>query len=85
MATETDRSGNTGLLDLLCDLDLPGVEPVRHGTFLGLRGPHLSRVPQWLWDQLDRHEAALLPLLRNTKPPYRRRQGGGQLCDAFAG
>jgi hypothetical protein len=65
-----------GVLRLLVQLDEMGVEPVRQGGHLGLRGSCLSAVPQRLWDQLDEHKPLLLRVLPNTPAPFRQRQEG---------
>ena len=76
MLTEPDPGYNhpPDLLRLLIQLDELSVEPVRHSRSVGLRGPVRS-VPAALWAALDRHEAALVRLLRGKPTRFRKRQG----------
>jgi hypothetical protein len=64
---------DTGLLDLLLTLDRHGVQPVRHGRFLGLLGPGLDRLPGSVWGELKRCRSPLLRHLKNTPRPYQAR------------
>jgi hypothetical protein len=66
-----------GLLALLLELDGRGLEVVRHGRFLGLRGRGVERVPAAVWAYLDRHEASLLRRLTPEPTPYQARRRGG--------
>jgi hypothetical protein len=50
-----------------------GVELVRHGSFVGMRGPGLGRVPPELWDLLGRNEGTLRQTLPQTPTPYQAR------------
>jgi hypothetical protein len=67
-----------GLLGLLLACDALGVEPVRHGDFIGLRGPAISRGPPEVWELLTRHEAALRQRLRAEETPFRARQAAAR-------
>jgi hypothetical protein len=71
MATAGDQPG---LLHLLLDLEAFGVEPVRHGQFLGLRGRAVGKVPVALWDLLERCQPQLLRHLKNEPTRYRQRK-----------
>jgi hypothetical protein len=62
-----------GFVGLVLRLDELGIEPVRHGSFVGLKGPGLGRLPQAVWDGLHAHEAALRRLLPDSATPFRQR------------
>jgi hypothetical protein len=76
MLPEPDGENNQapGVLPLVIALDDLGVEVVRHGGFVSLRGL-LSKVPPHLWGAIDANEEALVRLLANRPTPYRQRQG----------
>jgi hypothetical protein len=64
---------NRGLLDLLLQLDGLGVELVAHHPgFLGVRRAHVRKVPDSVWDLIDRHEALLVQMIKRTSPLGRR-------------
>jgi hypothetical protein len=71
---------NTGLLDLLLQLDARGVEPVLYkGGALGVRGLAVSRVPPPLWAEFERLRQALARHLKSEPTPYRARVARGLL------
>jgi hypothetical protein len=74
MATEARP---TTLVGLIVELQALGLEPVRHGRFIGLRGRGVGRVSPALWDELHRLRPQLLRHLRSEPTPYQRRQRVG--------
>jgi hypothetical protein len=73
MATDAHPPGVVGLL---VQLQAYGVEPVRHGRFLGLRGRAVGQVPPELWDLLRSNERALNQTVPQTPTPYQQRGFG---------
>jgi hypothetical protein len=63
------------VVGLIVALQALGCEPVKHGTFLGVR--HAGRMTPALWAELDRQRPALLRHLKSEETPYRRRRRGG--------
>jgi hypothetical protein len=61
---------------LLDDLAARGLEVVRHGDFVGLRGNNLSRVPVSVWQALTRCSRQLAALLPDSATPFQSRGGG---------
>jgi hypothetical protein len=49
-----------------------GCAVVRHGTFVGLRGP-VRLVPDHLWQELASRERQLIRLLRDLPTPFEQR------------
>jgi hypothetical protein len=64
---------DAALLDLLVQLQTYNVWPVRHGSFVGLKGSAVGRVPTELWDLFEQCRPQLLRLLKSEPAPYRRR------------
>jgi hypothetical protein len=62
-----------GLLGLLVWCEEQGVEPVRHGGFIGLRGPGLDRLPPSVWVALCRETPLLRRMLKSEPGPFRQR------------
>jgi hypothetical protein len=67
--------GDGPLFDLLARLAAAGVEPVRHGGFLGFRNP--GRLTPDLWAAFRAAEPRLIHLLPSRPTPYRERLRGG--------
>jgi hypothetical protein len=66
-----------GSLALLVQLQAYGVEPVRHGRFLGLKGRAVGQVPGAVWDALRRHRPQLLRHLQPEPTPFEARRARG--------
>jgi hypothetical protein len=66
------RDSGKGLLDLLLLLDRHGVEPVRHGEFIGYR--NVRRLTPDLQRLADEQEDALRRHLPDTPTPFKARQ-----------
>jgi hypothetical protein len=66
-----------GVAGLLVQLQAYGVEPVRHGGFVGLRGQAAGQVPGDVWDQFQRRRPLLLQHLKDEPTPFQRRRQRG--------
>jgi hypothetical protein len=58
----------TTILDVLAEA---GIEPTRHGQFVGYR--NIRRMPAHLWGQVEQHEQALLESLPDSPTPFEAR------------
>jgi hypothetical protein len=67
----------TALLDFLVQLHGLGVQAVRHGRWVALRGEALSRVPAAVWRQLRRLQPVLRRHVRQEPSPFRQRERRG--------
>jgi hypothetical protein len=66
-----------GVAGLLAELRTYGVEPVRHGGFVGLRGQAVGQVPDPLWAALRREAPLLRRLVRPEPTPFAVRKARG--------
>lgn len=57
---------------ILFRLRVAGVEPVRHGRFLGYR--NVSRIPRELWPAIRIAEPLLRRLLPDSETPFQARE-----------